>query len=199
MLRIGQHFILSLCLILFSASALHAAAADFDTLLKESGLTFEVPENTTPIEPVKFPFFDFDKAFKHKTADLEMHVAVRPIGRMETSSYDAHGATPEPNFLYTMIFKSLASNLAEGTRNHRRKYSNALANELFNAGWANASQFRTAKKIGLKHKHGVLLAIHRHDHADAFILFLYNDGQAAKELINEYATALRFTPEGKAK
>ena len=172
--------------------ALAEKAANFEALMAESGLSFTQPEGTAAGQPLTLSFFGFDKAYKLAKPDMEIHYAIRPISRMQTTSYDAHGVTPEPNFLYTMIFKSLSSNLAEGARNHRRNYSSQLAQELFHASWASASQFRIAKNIGSKYARGILLAIHKKDKADAFTLFLFNDGKAAKPIINKFATSLKF-------
>lgn len=182
----------------FAACSVQAdSQVTFESLMSESGLSFSQPENMKREAPVSFEFFGFDKGFKHNTLDLEIHYAIRPIARMETTSYDAHGAVPEPNHLYTMIFKSLSSNLAEGTRNHRRNYTADLAKELFNAGWASASQFKTSKDIGTKYSSGILLAIHKNNLADAFTLFLFNDAKAVKPFINKYATSLKFKSAAK--
>lgn len=182
---------------LAAPSARAEKAASFEALMAESGLSFAQPAGAAATKPLTLSFFGFDKAYSLAKPDMEIHYAVRPISRMETTSYDAHGVTPEPNFLYTMIFKSLSSNLAEGARNHRRNYASSLAKELFHAGWASASQFRIAKNIGSKYARGVLLAIHKKDKADAFTLFLFNDGKAAKPLINKFATALKFKEDKK--
>ncbi len=171
------------------------APPTFEALLEEGGLDFTAPPEMEAVTPARTPFFAFEKGFRHRELKLEIHYAIRPIARMETTHVDAHGAVPEPNYLYTMIFKSLASRMAEGTRTQRRDYEAAQAEAVFGAEWAAASQFETADGVLDGYDYGLLLAIHKADHADAFTLFLFDDLKAVRAFVNANVNALRFRME----
>ncbi len=186
---------------LLLAGALQAPAATesgtreaFDNLLLEAGLQVEARQAYAdiPIEPN--PVLAYEHAMRHESGALELRFIVRPLSRIEIEYNDPHNAAPEPNHLFPLLFESLTQRLAANNDTSSSTLSEPEAKEKFNAQWAAVAAFDVDPQFSSDYRNAVLLAMHKSNQADAYTLFLYNDPEKAKPLINAALSIMAFTP-----
>ena len=181
--------------------ALSAAAATdlatrqaFDRLLDESGLRLASSQNFIDIPISENPVLPYEHAMRHESGELELRFIIRPLNRIEIEYNDPHNAAPEPNHLFPLLFESLIYRLSANSNYNSRTLSEPEARDKFNAQWAALSIFDIDPEFSSDYKNAILLAMHKNDHADAYTLFLYNDHEQAKILINAALATLAFRP-----
>lgn len=184
---------LAACLCLLMPTVL-ASSSDFGTLLEEAELAFEAPVSYVDIAPGRTPMLDYERAIRSPEGDVEVRFAVRPLKRLQIEYDDPHGATPDPNHIFPLVFESLASRLAGGRHAPSNEYAPEQAEALFNADWAAAAVFDTVADFDTEFRQGLLVAIHRNQVADAYTVVLFNDYAGAKPQINAAIRSLRFLP-----
>ncbi len=182
---------LSLCLCLNSA-VFAAELLDFKTLLSESQLSFQTPTGFSEQALSDNPILSYEKAFKHHSLALEMRVSIRPINRVEIDYEDPHNAAPEPNHLFMMMFTTLIGELSRGGNSPQREYSSEQAKADFNADWAAVTTFDLEPEYSKDYKQGFLLALHKNDAADAYLIFVFNDYKAVKANLKTALISLRY-------
>ncbi|MGB5328521.1 MAG: hypothetical protein WBO58_09890 [Gammaproteobacteria bacterium] len=166
----------------------------FDQLLLEAGLRIETRQSYTDIPIHANPVLPYEHAMKHESGALELRFIVRPLNRIEIEYNDPHNAAPEPNHLFPLLFESITNRLSVGSDTPSSTFSESQAKESFNANWAAASVFDVRPEFAAGYQNGLLIGIHRNEMADAYTLFLYNDHEQAKLLINEAISIMSFTP-----
>ncbi|OQX32212.1 MAG: hypothetical protein B0D96_09835 [Candidatus Sedimenticola endophacoides] len=166
----------------------------FQGLLEEAGLTFQTPDGFSDIELKRYPTLQHERALRHADGKVEVRYAIRPLGRLEVDYNDAHSSTPEPNHLFSMMFHTLSINLAKGTHIPSNEYPKDRAKEKFQADWASAAVFDVRPEFGEPFKQALLLAIHRNDLADAYVVVLFDDYKAQKPAIRAALASLAFKP-----
>lgn len=170
------------------------ASADFDALLDEAELSFNPPPGFRELPPGRTPVFDFEKAVRSPEGDLEIRFAVRPLKRLRIDYDDPHGAVPDPNHIFPLVFESLASRLAGGRHAPSNAYPPDQARERFNADWAAAAVFDTIPDFDTRFRQGLLVAVHRNRVADAYSVLLFDDYHAVKGGIDRAMATLTFEP-----
>jgi len=68
-------------------------------------------------------------------------------------------------------------------------------NFLFGANWAAASVFDVVDGFRSDFKQALLLALHSNGNADAYTVFLFDDYEAVKEVLNDSLACLSFVSE----
>lgn len=164
----------------------------FDDLLNEGSLKFVPPEGFTELQPQANPVMFYERALRRPDAKLEIRYAVRPIARAQVEYEDPHNAAPDPNHLYAMLFRTMLDALADGGDVPLREYSTDEAKDKFNADWAAAAVFDVADDFGTDMDQGLLIAMHKEQRADAYVIFLYDDYAQVKSSITEHLTSLHF-------
>ena len=189
----------ALILLLLASVNSWAAAIDqdareaFDQLLIEAGLHIETPQDfsDTPIQ--QNPILPYEHAFKHDSGALEVRFIIRPPSRITIDYSDPHNAAPEPNHLFPLLFESVTNRLSLDSDTKSSTFSEAIAESSFNANWAAAAAFDVNPQFATDFHSGLLIAMHRNELADAYTLFLYNDDELAKPLINDLLSVMSFT------
>ena len=164
----------------------------FDRLLDESGMRLESSQNLIDVPIRANPVLPYEHAMRHESGELELRFIIRPLRRIEIEYNDPHNAAPEPNHLFPLLFESLIDRLSANSNSNSRTLSEPEAREKFNAQWAALSIFDVNPEFSSDFKNAILLAMHKNDQADAYTLFLYNDHERAKSLINETLSVLSF-------
>ena len=183
------------CLILVVAVACNKTSMSepFLKLLKEADLIFSPPQGFKPQRPVANPLLPYEHAIRSEDGKLEVRYAIRPLARVKIDYSDPHNSAPEPNHLFNMLFASLAEQLASGGDTPRREYTSEQAQKLFNADWAAAAVFDASQQLSEEYKQGLLVAIHKNDRADAYMVYLFNTYPDVKQRINKTLPSLRFS------
>ena len=73
-------------------------------------------------------------------------------------------------------------------------FSSSDAESNFNAQWAAATVFDVVPEFSADYRSALLIVMHKNQLADAYTLFLYNDHEQAKTLINAALSTLAFIP-----
>jgi hypothetical protein len=168
------------------------ASAGFEALLAESELRFDPPPGYVEMSPGRTSVFDYEKAVRSPGGDLEIRFAVRPLQRLRIDYDDPHGAVPDPNHIFPLVFESLASRLAGGRHAPSNAYPPDQAKKRFNADWAAAAVFDTIAEFETPFRQGLLLAIHRNRVADAYAVLLFDDYHAVKPALDRAMASLVF-------
>ena len=170
-----------------------SAVSDFDSLLTESELVFSKPEKFEDLPAGSNAVMNYEKAVRSPDRTLEIRFAVRPIKRMKIDYIDPHGAVPDPNHIFPLVFESLVSRLSAGSYSPSREYSVDDAQKYFNADWAAAAVFDTSPEFNTDFTQGFALALHRSKVSDAYIIFLFDDYSRIKPLMDRAMTSLVYT------
>jgi len=166
----------------------------FDSLLTEGELTFNPPKGFVNLPAGRTPVLDYERALRSPDGDLEIRIAVRPLKRLVIDYDDPHGAVPNPNHIFPLVFESLATRLSGGRHAPSNEYPADRAREKFNADWAAAAVFDTVKEFDTERKQGLLLAMHRNKVSDAYVVFLFDDYATVKDSLNAAMKTLVFAP-----
>lgn len=176
------------------------AEVSFEALVAEGGLTYRPPRGFAAVEPELSPLFSYEHAVRHPDVDLELRYAVRPIARIEIDYQDPHNAAPEPNEIFPLLFSSLIDLLSRGGHSPTRQYPPEQALHLFNADWAAASVFDVNPSFSQRYGQALLIALHRNQQADVYLIYLYDDYDPVRTIIKDSLSALRFdSPPGTAR
>lgn len=185
---------LLLIVCLLSAAGDAAQPGGFEALLAESELVFTRPEGYVDLPPGRTPVLDYERALRSADGSLEIRLAIRPLKRLRIDYDDPHGAVPDPNHIFPLVFESLASRLAGGRHAPTNAYPPDQAQARFNADWAAAAVFDTVGDFATGHAQGLLIAMHRNKVSDAYVVFLFDDYASVKERLNDAMKTLVFTP-----
>lgn len=167
-------------------------SGSFQKLQHEAGLVYTAPQGFQPLPAVANPLLPYEHAIRAEDSKLEVRYAIRPLSRVKIDYSDPHNSAPEPNHLFNMLFASLAEQLASGGDTPRREYNQEQAAELFNADWAAAAVFDVSHQFSQDYSQGLLVAIHKNDRADAYMVYLFNNYPEVKQRINASLPSLRF-------
>ncbi len=189
--------ILCLVLLLFSLTVFSAEPPRFAILLQEAGLVLRPIPDATPVAVRDNPLFPYDYALDCGE-ELEIFYMVRPLARMRIDYEDPHNAAPDPNHLFPLLFQSLVGLLSGGNYSPSREYPPAQAREKFRADWAAAAVFDLAPDFPSDHSQALLIALHKNQRGDAYMLFLFDDYSAVKACIQQGLNSLAFRTEPKA-
>jgi hypothetical protein len=183
----------------WSAADKEATGDDsFDGLLVEGELLFNPPQGFVDLPAGRTPVLDYERALRSPDGQLEIRIAVRPLKRLVIDYDDPHGAVPNPNHIFPLVFESLATRLSGGRHAPSNAYPPDRAREKFNADWAAAAVFDTVKDFDTGHKQGLLLAIHRNKVSDAYVVFLFDDYATVKDSMKAAMKTLVFAPASEA-
>lgn len=187
-----------LCLLSPWLAAGQAGAADdsgFEALLDEAELRFNRPEGFIDLAPGPNPVMDYERALRSADGQLELRLAIRPLKRLQIDYDDPHGAVPNPEHIFPLVFESLATRLSGGGHAPSNPYPPDQARSRFNADWAAAAVFDTIEDFATEHSQGLLIAIHRNKVSDAYLVFLFDDYAAVKERLQAAMKTLVFAPQ----
>jgi hypothetical protein len=165
----------------------------FEQLLLESSLQIAAPADFSGTPVLSNPVLPYEHALRHESGALEMRFIIRPLSRITIDYSDPHNAAPEPEHLFPLLFESLANRLSSGGDSPTSTFPEAIAESSFNANWAAAAVLSINPQFASGYRNGLLIAMHRNHVADAYTLFLYNDHELAKPLINDLLSVMSFT------
>ncbi len=175
-------------------SVLQAAQTDnsFASLLSEAGLGFVKPEQYHAVTVHDSELFPYEHSIRHDNNKLEIRYSIRPLARIEIDYEDPHNAAPEPNHIFTMMFTALIGQLSSGGNSPHREYNSEEARQKFNADWAALSVFDVEQSYSPDYRQAFLVALHKNNLSDAYIIILFNDYSEIKADINQAIQTLRF-------
>ena len=186
--------ILAVTLLPWLSSFAHATQLQpgFEALLQEAGLAFNPPEEYLKIDVKKNALFPYEHAIRRHNNSLEIRYSIRPLSRIEIDYEDPHNAAPEPNHIFTMMFTALIGQLSSGGGSPHREYQQHEAMSRFNADWAALSVFDVEPDYSSEFSQAFLLALHKNNLSDAYMVILFNDYSTIKPALEQAMQSLRF-------
>jgi tetratricopeptide (TPR) repeat protein len=160
------------------------ALTDLDRAVEQEGYR-DVP-------PQPNELFLFEHAFRTIDGRMEVRFAIRPLGRIRIDYEDPHNAAPEPEHLFPLLFQSLTDRLSGGGHSPHREYPADRARSLFGADWAAAAVFDVVPEFGSGFGQALLVALHGSGKADAYTIFLFDDYEGVKDVIDNALSCLSF-------
>ncbi len=185
-------FILAIGLCLTSGVQASQATTSFNNLLDEAGMTFDQPRDYAPIEIQPSELFPYEFALKRNNNNMEVRYSIRPLARIEIDYEDPHNAAPEPNHIFTMMFTALIGQLSSGGSTPHREFRLEEAKQKFNADWAALSVFDVEQSYSDQYQQAFLLAMHKNNLSDAYMVILFNDYSEIKPQLDTVMRSLRF-------
>ncbi|MDJ0833428.1 MAG: hypothetical protein QNJ69_07890 [Gammaproteobacteria bacterium] len=161
-------------------------------LLDEAGMTFHQPQGYAPIEIRPSELFPHEFAIKRDNNNMEIRYSIRPLARIEIDYEDPHNAAPEPNHIFNMMFTALIGQLSNGGSSPHREFQPEQAKQKFNADWAAMSLFDIDPGYSGQFQQAFLLAMHKNNLSDAYMVILFNDYQEIKPQLDLVMRSLRF-------
>ncbi len=168
------------------------AMTGFNDLLDEAGMTFDQPLDYAPIEIQPSQLFPYEYALKRNNNNMEVRYSIRPLARIEIDYEDPHNAAPEPNHIFTMMFTALIGQLSSGGSTPHREFRVEEARQKFNADWAALSVFDVEQSYAGQYQQAFLLAMHKNNLSDAYMVILFNDYNEIKPQLDTVMRSLRF-------
>ena len=201
LLRFGKAILAATALIFSSppATALEEASkskepaalpADFTSLAAGAGLEYRQPEGFAQTPVVVNPLWAYEHAVH--TSGVEIRYAIRPIERMEIAYDDPHSNAPDPDHIFPMMFQTLIGLLSDGKHSPSREYPPDQARAKFNADWAAAALFDLDRRFSDRYKLALMIAMHKNQLADAYTIYLFDDYETAKPVINATMGSMKF-------
>lgn len=178
----------------FAAGAPESVPASFRDLVAGVGLSYSQPEGFSDTPVLANPLWAYEHAVHSPEAGMEIRYVVRPIERMRIAYSDPHSNAPEPNHIFPMLFQTLIGLLSDGKHTPSREYPPQQARAKFNAEWAAAALFDVDRRFATEHALALMVAMHKSDLADAYVIYLFDDYAKAKPLIDAGMGSLRFLP-----
>jgi len=168
------------------------ASYTFQDLLDDGGLVLETPADFDVLTPEANDVLSYEYAMKHQQKNLAVRYAIRPIDMVEIDYEDPHNAAPEPNHLFPMLFQSLISDFSRGGSSPSNEYSASDARAKFNADWAGVAVMDVSRDFTDEYDQVLLLALHKNNASDAYVIVLFDDYAAVKPEINAVLGSLKF-------
>ena len=185
----------TLALVLCGAEADEAAPDPFAGLLAEAGMEFILPAGFQDLPVQANELLPYERAIRRADGALEIRYAIRPLARIQVDYEDPHSAKPEPNHMFPLMFQAILGRIARHGHNPSSEYPQDQALTRFGADWASAAIFDVDPGFAPEQAHGLLLALHKNQLADAYAVFLFEDYERVKPLLDQTLEALRFAPE----
>ena len=184
--------VLSLLVAVTAAAHAQNNPYTFDQLLDDGGLVLAQPGNFDVQTPEANEVLSYEHALKHRHKKLAVRYAIRPIKMVEIDYEDPHNAAPEPNHLFPMLFQSLISDFSRGGSSPSTEYSPDDARSKFNADWASVAVMDVSRDFTTEYDQMLLLALHKNNASDAYVIVLFDDYAEVKPEINAALGSLKF-------
>lgn len=182
-------FVFSIVIVPLNASE---TVYTFQQLLDDAGLTLHEPDGFIKKEPEENTVLSYEYALQHQQKKLAVRYAIRPIAMVQIDYEDPHNAAPEPNHLFPMLFQTLVSDFSRGGNSPSNEYSTSDAKSKFNADWAAAAVMDVNHDFSTEYEQLLLLALHKNNASDAYVIILFDDYAAVKSEIDLLLESLKF-------
>ena len=162
----------------------------FLKLCNYSDMTYSIPVGFNPVEVKQNPDLLYQYAIKHKNKKLEIRYSIFPL-KDEIEAYNAGLKDKtknkivliDPNLDHELVAISAAMNISRSpiTQENNTFKPDAVKQD-FNADWVTSYYIENNSEYGGGYQYSLVVAIHKKNIANAFIVFLFDDD---KDIRNE--------------
>jgi len=139
---------------------------------------------------------EYEYAIKYPKKDFELRYAIRPITYKsylnDTIRKDFENLRPFRNSQYKTVLQTVILNLTSGVDFPTSDFDKDAVNKEFNADWGATSFVQLKSEFGKGYKYCMIVAIHKHDVADAYYFYLSNSKDGFSENMDPLFHSLRF-------
>lgn len=162
-------------------------------LLASCGLDFELPAGFLFKPGVQNPKLNYEGKLVAADGNLEVRYAIRPIIGMDIEYRDPHSSAPEPNHIYPLLEQSVVDRISDGKTGSKEEFGDDALAE-YNADWGAIHRLTPNSDFTPDHQELLLLCLHGNNRADVYVMFLFQDGDAASSALKSALHGLKFKP-----
>ena len=187
---------LALFAFIFSYSGFGQSRAEFEALVKESGLTLNIPESFIESPIVANKNMDYEYAVKYPEKDFILRIAIRPIQYKvypnDSVKKAVEGKIKIRNTTYEANMKSVLYAISGGYDYEFKAFDKASAKDEFNADWGAITLVELRSEFGKGYRFCMVMALHKDNVADAYMFFLSNSQDSFQVAMRPLFHSLRF-------
>jgi len=172
--------------------------ADFELLLQETGMRFEQPNGFVPVPVRPDQVWAYHHAVLSPSRNLEIRYRIDSLPRLAAQRTQARQgmtvlASVDINQIYCANAAATLFNLSGGQDRPFNAFPAEAVRAEFGADWGAIVDFMLPQRSSSdEYKVGVLIALHRDDRADAFVLGLLREVGVEFDLLQKNFYSLVF-------
>jgi hypothetical protein len=187
---------LALFAFIFSYSGFGQSRAEFEALVKESGMTLNIPESFVESPIVANKNMDYEYAVKYPDKDFILRFSIRPI-QSKVYPNDSVKKAVERNIkvrntTYEANMKSVLYAISGGYDYEFKAFDKTAAKDEFNADWGAITLVELRSEFGKGYRFCMVVALHKDSVADAYLFFLSNKQDSFPTGMRPLFHSLRF-------
>lgn len=165
----------------------------FGRELESAGLSFSLPQGFSFVEPRQNNQLSYDCAIAPSSADLEIRYHIVPLRRRSMPSDYTAVASVDLNQLCVPNMLAMIHNIGSKTIVEPNPLPRDAVSSEFGADWGAVCRLTLApSEFANPYSECMLLALHRRDMADAYVLFMSKDMNSVGDLVQRHFYTLKF-------
>ena len=191
-----KFFTLTLFALIISNTGFSQTKAEFEDILKECGITLNIPEMFIESPVINNKNMDYEYAVKYPDRDFVLRYAIRPI-KYKVYPNDSIKKAVESKIMvrnntYEKNMKSVLFNISGGYDYEFKAFEKSAAVDEFNADWGAITLVELRSDFGKGYRFCMVVALHKDSVADAYLFFLSNAQDSFPKNMRPLFHSLRF-------
>ncbi len=192
----------SIFFIVVTAVTVNAKEVDsFTQLLNDHKMIFNMPKDYIQTKVKNNEDVSYQYAIKNKKSKLEIRYAIFTL-KKELKEYEEwknsknkNGVKLDPNKGYDIFTYAVVENIAGSERYNEKVYDKKIIKNDFNADWGATYYVECNSEFGTGYKNALIMALHKDNEADVYIVFLFDDFKEVQNDIQKSFYSLRFASD----
>ncbi|PKL36264.1 MAG: hypothetical protein CVV44_18805 [Spirochaetae bacterium HGW-Spirochaetae-1] len=171
--------------------------SDFAKLCTDADMSFSIPDGFKPVKVKTNPDVIYQYAVRHATKKVEIRYSIFSL-KEDVRVYEEYQKNKEkksdtkivltdPNEGYILFAVAVVMNISQSEQTKGiTEFKPADVKHDFNADWGASYFIENNSDYGHGYKYSLVVAIHKKNIANAFIVYLFDDG---REIKNEMLTS----------
>jgi hypothetical protein len=180
-----------LSVLLISSFCFSDELSDFQKLCEMADMTFSIPDGFKPAKVKKNPDVLYQYAVKHSSKKVEIRYSIFSL-KDEVKEYNEYlkhknnktkiMVLTDPNEGYELFAATVVMNISQSEKTKGiTEFKPEAVKHDFNADWGTSFYIDNNSQYGKGYKYSCVVAIHKHNSANAFIVYLFDDGKEIKD------------------
>jgi len=187
---------LTLLILLISNQGFSQSLKEFEELVKECGMSLNIPEVFVSSPVVANKNMDYDYAVKYPDKDFILRYAIRPILYKVYTNDSLKKAMESKvqirNTSYEANMKAVLYDISGGYDYEFKTFEKSAAKDEFNADWGAITLVELRSDFGKGYRFCMVVALHKDNVGDAYLFFLANKQDAFPTGMRSLFHSLRF-------
>jgi hypothetical protein len=184
--------------LLYTQGDIMSLSADFELLLQETGMCFAQPEEFSPVPVIPDQVWAYHHAVLSPSRNLEIRYRIDSLPRLTAERAQMQRGMTEwvgvdINKIYHTNAAATLFNLSGGLDRPFSPFPAEAVRAEFGADWGGIADFMLPQRgSGDLYRVGVLIALHRDERADAYVLGLLREPGVEFDLLMKNMYSLTF-------